>query len=63
MHTGDAASDRADCDALAPVSGQPISLERLEWEHIHRVLAQQDGNVSATAPSPGMHMRTLQRKL
>lgn len=41
----------------------PISLKRLEWEHIQRVLDEHDGNVSATARSLGMHRRTLQRKL
>ncbi|UCH47068.1 MAG: response regulator [Betaproteobacteria bacterium] len=42
---------------------QPLSVDRLEWEHIHRVLALQNNNVSATARSLGMHRRTLQRKL
>ncbi len=41
----------------------PISLGRLEWEHIQRVLEEQGGNISATARSLGMHRRTLQRKL
>ena len=41
----------------------PISLRRLEWEHIHRVLAENHGNISATARRLGMHRRTLQRKL
>ncbi len=39
------------------------SVERLEWEHIQRVLAQYQGNISATARALGMHRRTLQRKL
>lgn len=42
---------------------KPMSLKRLEWEHIQRVLAEHDGNVSATADSLGMHRRSLQRKL
>lgn len=42
---------------------QPVSVDRLEWEHIQRVLAENDGNISATARSLGMHRRTLQRKL
>lgn len=42
---------------------EPISVERLEWEHIQRVLQQQAGNISATARILGMHRRTLQRKL
>lgn len=40
-----------------------MSPRRLEWEHIQRVLAEQDGNVSATARALSMHRRTLQRKL
>ena len=41
----------------------PMSVERLEWEHIQKVLRENDGNISATARSLGMHRRTLQRKL
>jgi len=41
----------------------PISVERLEWEHIQRVLQNNEGNISATARALGMHRRTLQRKL
>jgi two-component system response regulator RegA len=41
----------------------PLSVKRLEWEHIHKVLAEHAGNVSATARALGMHRRTLQRKL
>ncbi len=46
-----------------PINESPPSVERLEWEHIQRVLAENDGNISATARSLGMHRRTLQRKL
>jgi len=42
---------------------EPPSVDRLEWEHIQRVLAEHDGNISATARALGMHRRTLQRKL
>ncbi|MFL0795939.1 MAG: response regulator transcription factor [Cellvibrionaceae bacterium] len=45
------------------VNDQPHSVERLEWEHIQRVLAENEGNISATARALGMHRRTLQRKL
>lgn len=38
-------------------------LKRLEWEHIQRVLADCDGNISAAARRLGLHRRTLQRKL
>ena len=42
---------------------EPISVDRLEWEHIQRVLDENAGNISATARCLGMHRRTLQRKL
>jgi two-component system response regulator RegA len=38
-------------------------LKRLEWEHIQRVLAECDGNISEAARRLGLHRRTLQRKL
>lgn len=41
----------------------PMSLKRLEWEHIQRVLEEHGGNISAAARSLNMHRRTLQRKL
>ncbi|MEP4146881.1 MAG: response regulator [Halioglobus sp.] len=47
----------------AAVPKDPISVERLEWEHIQRVLSDNAGNISATARALGMHRRTLQRKL
>lgn len=49
--------------AAVPISARPLSVKRLEWEHIQRVLAENDGNVSATARALGIHRRTLQRKL
>jgi two-component system response regulator RegA len=45
------------------IPSDPISVDRLEWEHIQRVLQTNDGNISATARALGMHRRTLQRKL
>lgn len=42
---------------------EPLSVSRLEWEHIQRVLAEHEGNISATARALKMHRRTLQRKL
>ncbi|MEI7970153.1 MAG: response regulator transcription factor [Betaproteobacteria bacterium] len=42
---------------------KPLSVDRMAWEHIQRVLAEHGGNVSATARALGMHRRTLQRKL
>ena len=44
-------------DAQAP------SLARVEWEHIQRILADCDGNVSHAARVLGIHRRSLQRKL
>ena len=41
----------------------PLSVDRLEWEHIQRILAEHRGNISATARALHMHRRTLQRKL
>lgn len=41
----------------------PLSLENLEWEHIQRILSENDGNITVTARKLGMHRRTLQRKL
>jgi two-component system response regulator RegA len=41
----------------------PMSVDRLEWEHIQRVLSEHQGNISETARILGMHRRTLQRKL
>lgn len=41
----------------------PLSIDRLEWEHIQKILQENDGNISATARALGMHRRTLQRKL
>lgn len=42
---------------------EPLSVDRLEWEHIQRVLHENEGNISATARALKMHRRTLQRKL
>ena len=50
-------------DALMPVNARPLSVNRLEWEHIQRVLCDNSGNISATARQLNMHRRTLQRKL
>ncbi|MBL8502401.1 MAG: response regulator [Rhodocyclaceae bacterium] len=47
---------------LVPPS-EPLSVDRLEWEHIQRVLKEHEGNISSTARALKMHRRTLQRKL
>jgi two-component system, response regulator RegA len=50
-------------DETVPASEHPLSVGRLEWEHIQHVMAEHGGNLSATARALGMHRRTLQRKL
>lgn len=50
-------------DAALDVNPEPLSVARLEWEHIQKVLNEHDGNISATARALKMHRRTLQRKL
>ncbi len=42
---------------------EPMSVRRLEWEHIQKVLNENNGNISETARQLKMHRRTLQRKL
>lgn len=39
------------------------SLERVEWEHIDRVLVRCGGNITQAATLLGLHRRSLQRKL
>ncbi|MEN9581344.1 MAG: hypothetical protein RJA70_4353 [Pseudomonadota bacterium] len=39
------------------------TLARAEWEHIHRVLNDCQGNISEAARRLGLHRRSLQRKL
>ena len=58
-----AAFDKESGDVEVEVASSPLSVDRLEWEHIQRVLSENDGNISATARSLNMHRRTLQRKL
>ena len=54
---------KAEGDPFLPINDNPLSVNRLEWEHIQKVLAENDGNISATARALKMHRRTLQRKL
>jgi two-component system response regulator RegA len=39
------------------------SLDRAQWEHIHRVLVECGGNISEAARRLNIHRRTLQRML
>jgi two-component system, response regulator RegA len=50
-------------DSGATIESKPLSVDRLEWEHLQKVLLDCQGNISAAARSLGMHRRTLQRKL
>ena len=54
---------RDEPDAALEVSPEPLTVARMEWEHIQKVLNAHDGNISATARALKMHRRTLQRKL
>ncbi len=58
-----AAFHKDEGDAGVEIATRPLSVNRIEWEHIQKVLADHDGNISATARALGMHRRTLQRKL
>src|SRR5262245_500223 len=59
-----AAFDKAATDESRPTPPlQPASLDRVEWEHINRVLVDCGGNVSEAARLLGLHRRSLQRKL
>ena len=58
---GEAESDPLDAIEMLPEQAPP--LKSLEWEHINRILEDNDGNISRTAVQLGMHRRTLQRKL
>ncbi|SNT22708.1 ActR/PrrA/RegA family redox response regulator transcription factor [Tropicimonas sediminicola] len=53
----------ADGDALPPPPDNPMSADRVRWEHIQRVYELCDRNVSETARRLNMHRRTLQRIL
>jgi two-component system response regulator RegA len=57
------AFERTTGDAEVQISAHPLSVGRLEWEYIQRVLNENKGNVSVTARALNMHRRTLQRKL
>ncbi len=48
---------------LPPPPQNPMSADRVRWEHIQRVYEQCDRNVSETARRLNMHRRTLQRIL
>ncbi len=53
----------ADGRPLPAPPDNPMSADRVRWEHIQRVFEQCDRNVSETARRLKMHRRTLQRIL
>jgi len=53
----------ADGRSLPAPPENPMSADRVRWEHIQRVFEQCDRNVSETARRLKMHRRTLQRIL
>ena len=50
-------------DAKPAPPDNPMSADRVRWEHIQRVFELCDHNVSETARRLNMHRRTLQRIL
>lgn len=50
-------------DGMPPPPENPMSADRVRWEHIQRVYELCDRNVSETARRLSMHRRTLQRIL
>ena len=53
----------AKADTAPPPPENPMSADRVRWEHIQRVFELCDRNVSETARRLKMHRRTLQRIL
>ena len=50
-------------EILPPPPENPMTADRIRWEHIHRVFILCNRNVSETARRLRMHRRTLQRIL
>jgi len=50
-------------EILPPPPENPMTADRIRWEHIQRVFIQCERNVSETARRLRMHRRTLQRIL
>lgn len=58
------AFERAEAPVEIPEANYtPPTLDRVEWEHIQRVLADCGGNISEAARRLKLHRRSLQRKL
>lgn len=58
-----AALHKSEGDESVEIKDKPLSVRRLEWEHLQKILVEHGGNISAAARALGMHRRTLQRKL
>lgn len=58
-----AAFDHDGSPADQPPPTAVPSLDRVEWEHIDRVLTSCGGNITQAATLLGLHRRSLQRKL
>lgn len=58
-----AAFHKDEGDSRVALREKPLSVARVEWEHIQKVLNECSGNISETARRLNMHRRTLQRKL
>jgi two-component system response regulator RegA len=52
-----------DIASVGPAPQNPMSAERVRWEHIQRIFELCERNVSETARRLNMHRRTLQRIL
>jgi len=61
-HTGSLGASSASGEAATPPEN-PMSADRVRWEHIQRVYELCGRNVSETARRLNMHRRTLQRIL
>lgn len=57
------ALDREEGDVEIKLAKNPTPLNRVEWEHMQRVMMECNGNISEAARRLGVHRRTLQRKL
>lgn len=58
-----AAFDHDGSPAEVPPPTSVPSLDRVEWEHIDRVMVRCGGNITQAAALLGLHRRSLQRKL
>jgi two-component system, response regulator RegA len=57
------ALDKTSGDPMVDTDGSALSAADAQWEHLQKVLADNHGNISATARQLSIDRRTLQRKL